>query len=1104
MQYKQQTASVASALFLLFLTAALGAAEPPNRTFTPLIPVNQIQIIRSAQAYPGGQFEAENLFDGAFDGSPQSEYASAGKGTETFVEVDLGSPRSITAFKHIDRRDPATVRSSTITFSNNAGFSDIISKVPVTHLNKRGGVTSVSFPPVAARYIRWQVTGLQHHTTVGGAELCFYEAGPNDNTPVKTTLSANWLPALKKAGAATSGEPAYKRPVTVTITYPYLETVDAKLVIPGTLSKPITLSTGSQTLSLLLPENGKEASFPLLVNVDGRTAARRTVTLAPVRPWRIYFLPHSHVDIGYTHRQDKVAEIQWRHLETALKLCEKTSSYPEGARFRWNVEVLWALDSYLQQATPGKKKALIEAVKKGWIGLDALYGSELTGLCRPEELFHTTAFARRLAGRHDLTINSTMITDVPGYSWGLVPALVRSGIRYFSPAPNHMPHLPHGGDRIGYTLEAWGDKPFYWLSPSGEEKLLVWMPGHGYSWFHGWILGNIKKAGAEPILNYLRELKEKNYPYDMVQLRYTIGADNGPPDPDLPEFVRTWNAEYAAPKMIIATTRAMFREFEKRYKDVIPSFSGDLTPYWEDGAASSARETALNRANAEKLVQAQTLWTLLGTPDYPADLFERAWRNVILFSEHTWGAHNSVSQPDSDFAEELWAVKKAFALNAHSQADRLLSEAARPVATEKTTKTFLVVNTHNRPRTDLVVLPETADPPGTVVRDENGRTVPSQMLHTGRLAFLAEAVPPLGAKRFTVHEGTGPNAGSAQAAGNRLTTNRLSITVDPETGAITSLSRTGHTENFAGSGGLNGFFYLPGHDPADAQTNSAVKTAILDKGPLAASLAVTAAAPGCRQLKRIIRVVDGLGYIAVENIVDKEPVRSKESVHFAFPFNVPGGQVRMDMAWSVVRPDLDQLTGANKNCFPIQRWVDVSDQERGITLAVLDAPLIEIGGMVAEAWQKDNERPWLKRVIPSQTIYSYAMNNYWHTNYKAFQEGETTFRYALKPHDGFQPAEAKRFGTARSQPLLVIPVEPGTKSLPALFRVNPDDIMVTSLTPASDGQSFTARIFNPQPHAVEVTFEPGRITPRSAPKQPLTLPGWGIREVRISRQELSP
>ena len=78
--------------------------------------------------------------------------------------------------------------------------------------------------------------------------------------------------------------------------------------------------------------------------------------------------------------------LQWRNIDKALELCAKTADYPPEARFKWNVEVLWAVDSYLRQAPPEKQQQLIDAIRAGQIELDALYGNELTGLCRPEEL----------------------------------------------------------------------------------------------------------------------------------------------------------------------------------------------------------------------------------------------------------------------------------------------------------------------------------------------------------------------------------------------------------------------------------------------------------------------------------------------------------------------------------------------------------------------------------------------------------------------------------------------------------------------------------------------------------------------------------------------
>ncbi len=60
------------------------------------------------------------------------------------------------------------------------------------------------------------------------------------------------------------------------------------------------------------------------------------------------------------------------------------------------------------------------------------------------------------------------------------------------------------------------------------------------------------------------------------------------------------------------------------------------------------------------------------------------------------------------------------------------------------------------------------------------------------------------------------------------------------------------------------------------------------------------------------------------------------------------------------------------------------------------------------------------RAIPaSGTVYAYAMNNYWHTNYRAWQEGPVTFRFSVQPHGVFDAAAAARFGAEAREPLIV-------------------------------------------------------------------------------------
>ena len=1081
---------------------------PVPSQFTPLVPLDTPAITSSAVAYPGGSYEADNMVDGIADGSRRSEYASAGKGTDTFIDFDFAGPTRIAAFKHVDRFDPATVDTADLVFSNHSDFSDVIATVAVKHANERGGVTFLPFAAVTARYVRWQVTAVKSHSTVGGSEISFFTSAEPEPAPVRIAVEPIGFPALVEE----DGKPA--QPFQVTVSYPYAEPSEAMLETSGARPIAISLRPGSQTVELSLPAVKTETPVSIAVRVGGEVVAENKQILKPVRPWVLYFLPHSHVDIGYTHVQTEVERKQWAYLEEAIELARRTADYPPEARFKWNSEGLWAVDSYLKQAPPEKRREFIQAVRKGWIHLDALYGNELTGLCRPEELFRLLDCARRLSKEHDLVIDSAMISDVPGYTWGIVPALAHSGVKYFSIGPNHI-------HRIGYTLSEWGDRPFYWVSPSGQHRVLCWMAGKAYSWFHGGLLGDIQGVDPRAFFEYLNELSESGYPYDMVQLRYSIGGDNGPPDPNLPEFVKAWNAKYVHPKMMIATTSQMFHEFERRYGDRVPEVRGDFTPYWEDGAGSSAAETALARNASERLVQAEALWSMLNPKEYPADDFYAAWRSVLLYNEHTWGAHCSISQPESQFTLDQWKIKQAFALEAHIRSQKLTDAVldASKTAGEEVTA-FDVYNTSSWPRTDLVIVTADLPPAGVVVKDSEGRPVPSQPISSrhvkGTLAFLAKHVPPLGAKRFFLEPGDSRPTGSAKLDGNVVKNQAIRVAVDENTGAIASLTCNGIPADLAGKAnglGLNQYWYVAGRDPKEPARSGKVEIHRGATGPLSASLvAISQQVPGCHVLGRVVRVIEGIDRVDIYNFMRKEKVLSKESVHFGFDFNVPHGVMRMDVPWAVVRPELDQLPGACKNYFTVGRWVDISNDEFGVTWATVDAPLVEVGAITVDVlpsvFEPDN---WIRRLEPTQTFYSYVMNNYWETNYKASQEGAVTFRYSIMPHKQFDPVAAARFGIEQSQPLVVVPADANTPVRESLFRVEPESVLVTSLKPSEDGKAWMVRLFNAGATAARATLswtDPGpRSISKSSPFEedgpklsgPIDLPPYGIVTLRAER-----
>ena len=241
-------------------------------------------------------------------------------------------------------------------------------------------------------------------------------------------------------------------------------------------------------------------------------------------------------------------------------------------------------------------------------------------------------------------------------------------------------------------------------------------------------------------------------------------------------------------------------------------------------------------------------------------------------------------------------------------------------------------------------------------------------------------------------------------------------------------------------------------------------------------------------------------------------------MHFGFGFNVPGGTVRMDVPWGVVRPELDQIPGACKNWFTVQRYVDISNQDFGVTLLTPDAPLVEVGGITANLiGSLSDPRAWLDKIEPSTTIYSWAMNNHWHTNYRAEQEGPTVFRYVIRPHDGgAADLQAAQDALEYSQPLLVLPAC-GEQPTSALFRVvsapGGSTVQVTAFKPSEDGKAWIIRLFGCSGTNEQVTLEwsrrqPGQLwlsdnseSPVQAVSGPVEVPAWSIVTLRADFPE---
>ena len=781
----------------------------------------------------------------------------------------------------------------------------------------------------------------------------------------------------------------------------------------------------------------------------------------------VYILPHSHNDLGYTEIQTNVEKKQIDNLLTGIAYAQQTKNYPSGARFIWNLEGTYAADLFLQRMNETQKSSFLAAIKDGGVALNGMYLNALTGLCRPEELIQLFRYSNELAALCDTTIQSAMISDVPGYTWGTVSAMAQAGIRYFSAAPNNF-------DRIGDILEKWEDKPFWWIGPTGKEKVLVWIPYRGYALSHGLPDG----LTNDFVISYMNKLEEKKFPYDISYIRWSGHGDNAAPDISISEFVKTWSEKYISPRFVISSTTTAFRAFDEKYGSELPEQKGDWTGYWEDGSGSSALETSENRTTSARVTQAEALWSMISPNAFPVDSFRLAWKHVLLYSEHTWGADESVTRPLSQKTMEQWIVKKSYATIADSISEALLQSAIDAQKGERIENAYDVFNTSSWVRKQLVILSAEQSTVGDMIRDQDGKTIPSQRLSTGELAFLATGLPAFSSRRFFILPGTTQTEVSINADQHGADNGIIRFTIDDKSGAITSLRNKSIENEFvdtASGEGLNDYLFLPGSELSDIRRINKVNVLVKEKGPLLATLEIRSAAPGCNELVRELTVVRGMDFIEIANYLDKNPaeldpypgdygwanIKGKESLNIAFPFHVIGGEMKLDIPMAMMRPGTDQIPGSCRNWLEVGGWADVSNKDLGITWVTLDAPLIEVGGITARMLgSQTNPAIWRKQIEPTQRFYSWALNNHWETNYRAYQQGKITFRYAIQPHGSFDAVQSTRLATGLAHPLIVRPAI-GKGLTSSLLLLNSPDIIVLVLKSSSDHKARIVTLYNP-------------------------------------------
>lgn len=848
---------------------------------------------------------------------------------------------------------------------------------------------------------------------------------------------------------------------------------------------------GQERLEFAVPEFPNRTPASVSIHANGKLYRFRQA-LNPERKWSIYLVPHLHLDIGYTDYQAKVAELQNRNIDKVLDFL------PQNAGMRFSLDGAWVAQNYFATHNAEARKRFLQYVHERKISVPAQYANLLTGYASLEELIRSLAYAHDLHRTEGIPFDYANITDVPSVTWSYPSILNAAGIKYFAEATN--------SDRGPIVLTGkWNEKsPFWREGPDGTKVLMANTRQYSQLWFVCELppeVGNCRQG----LPAFLQQFEAPDYKPDAV-LMFGSQLENTDARLSEPEFVSQWNASYAYPKFILGSFPDYFRYIEQNYGTQLDTVEGDGGPYWEDGVGSDAKNTALDRNNQSRAVAAEEASTVsrylnpqLGVP---RQLIDRMWTNLLLYAEHTFDSWDSVSQPDSREAVEQLATKDQYVAESRQAAVALGRQSLSQIASQihMPSSSLLVFNSLSWLRSGLVELDLDRD---KIVTEYPGKTpVPFEILSEAggyrHVRFLAKDVPAMGFKcyslesRHGVNEVSGPAAERPADATDAVMENAFyRVEAEASTGAVKSIfDKQLNRELVDGSSPhrFDQYLYVEGGGKQPSQIvymrrslplaelkitpSSSGRILGLKKTAFGQVLTLEARGLHAPSVRTEILLYDTEKKIEFVNDITKEPVREKEAVYFAFPVAAPKPSFQYEIQNGWVDPGKDMLKGAGLEWFSVGHWVKASGSNWEVAIVPVDAPLVTLGDI--------NRGTWPEQFAPrTSTIFSYVLNNYWHTNYRAEQGGQFTFRYVMTSGAKLSPEDLARFGRAAMTPLEtdeVIdqdkvgnpdrPLEPEPISF---LQVNASGVVVESWKSAEDGNGSVLRLLETAGAASNVT-----------------------------------
>ena len=550
------------------------------------------------------------------------------------------------------------------------------------------------------------------------------------------------------------------------------------------------LVSGTNRFLLTFPAVTKQSKINISAKIDENVSEKYPVTLLPPKKWEIYFVQHSHTDIGYTRPQSEILAEHLRYIDYALDYCDQTDNLPDDSKFRWTCESAWVTREYLRSRPAAQIERLKKRIAEGRIEVTGMYVNMAE--ISDENLMYDFLQPLKEFSKLSIPVKAAMQNDVNGIAWCMPDYFKNTGVKYLNMGINMTRSiLPF-------------DKPtaFWWEAPSGARMLAYradhYMTGNEYGM-------ESKAIIPENMLWHLADLDSKGFPFDRIGIQFSgYRTDNSPPSTAACELVKQWNAKYEYPKLRLAVVSEFFEYVEKNYGDKLPVYRKAWLDWWTDGYGSTSRETAEVRKTQNMKQVDESLFAMVSmmggelSPALETNL-DHISENAIFFDEHTCGADESISRPYSENSTKQWLQKGAYAWEALKKVT-LINEEAMARFQEFLKKAdfpvIYVINSMGWSRSgdvqlfiDYEVLP--VKNRAKIIDLTTGKEVSAQLLtkRTEGAYWVLEVsdIPAMGYKAFKIELTGEPTPVETASATEVLENKFYKIVIDKATGSLSSL-----------------------------------------------------------------------------------------------------------------------------------------------------------------------------------------------------------------------------------------------------------------------------------------------------------------------------